>query len=148
MPAEAASPVSAAAEPPQPQRAGGDAIAAATEALTPVQHMPWWILPSLALLILLIFAGALVASCFVGDSTLRTTMFTAAVTLATGAVGYYFGSSAGSQKKDDQIARSTAALAVSTPPTATITRTETVPDSSGGATTTTTTGPITTDNAG
>ncbi len=79
--------------------------------------MPWWVLPGLAALVLMVFAGALAASCFVGDGTLRTTMFTAAVTLATGACGYYFGSSAGSQKKDETIAAANAALAQSTPVT-------------------------------
>lgn len=70
-------------------------------------QLPWWVVPALAGGILTIFAGALVASCFVGDTTLRTTMFTGALSLATGAAGFYFGSSAGSQKKDDTIARGT-----------------------------------------
>jgi hypothetical protein len=78
-------------------------------------QLPWWVLPSLALGVLMIFAGALVASCFVGDTTLRTTMFTAAVTLATTAVGFYFGSSNGSQRKDETIATQGAMLATSTP---------------------------------
>lgn len=79
--------------------------------------MPWWVLPGLAGVILVIFAGALVASCFVGDGTLRTAMFTAAVTLATTAGGFYFGSSNGSQRKDDTIAAANVALAQSTPVT-------------------------------
>ena len=68
-----------------------------------VPPLPWWILPSIAALVLVIFAGALAASCFLDDNTLRTQMFTGAYGLATGAVGYYFGSSAGSAKKDDTI---------------------------------------------
>ncbi len=79
-------------------------------------NLPWWVLPSLAAAVLAIFAGGLVASCFVGDGTLRTTMFTAAVTMATGVVAYYYGSSAGSAKKDETIAANSTALAASTPP--------------------------------
>lgn len=56
-------------------------------------------------MILIIFGGALTASCFMDNDTLRTTMFTASVTITTAAVGYYFGSSAGSQKKDDTLAQ-------------------------------------------
>lgn len=73
---------------------------------------PWWVLPGLAGMILFIFGGALVASCFLGNDTLRTTMFTAAITITTAAVSYYFGSSAGSQKKDDTLAQ----VATNTPP--------------------------------
>jgi hypothetical protein len=62
-----------------------------------------------------IFAGALTASCFVGDTTLRTTMFTAAVTITSQAVGYYFGSSAGSSKKDETIAAQVATAPGATP---------------------------------
>jgi hypothetical protein len=150
MPEVAVNPLNLPGEPASPQQpaTGVDQLTAATAALTPTAHLPWWILPSLAIVLLLIFAGALVASCFLDDKTLRTQMFTGALTLATGAAGYFFGSSAGSQKKDDQIARSTAALAVSTPPVATVTRTEIAPDSSGGATTITTTAPVTTGTTG
>ena len=144
MPESAVNPVNVTSgEPPQKPATGHDALTSAAAALTPAQHLPWWVLPGLATLLLLIFAGALVASCYLDDKTLRTQMFTGALTLATGAAGYFFGSSAGSQKKDDQIARSTAALAVSTPPVTTVTRTETAPDS-GAPTTTTITAPATT----
>ena len=54
-------------------------------------------------MILFGFFGALIASCFVGNETLQTTMFTAQVTMAAGVVGFYFGTSYGSQKKDDII---------------------------------------------
>ena len=87
---------------------------------------PWWVLPGLAAMILTIFGGALVASCFIGNDTLQTQMFTGAFGLATAAVAYFFGSSKGSQdkdatmaastaKKDDTIQANSAALAVSTP---------------------------------
>lgn len=100
------------------------------------QPLPWWVLPSLAALVLLIFAGALTASCFLGDNTLRTTMFTAAVTLATGVAAYYWGSSASSSKKDDTLAATAAALATSTPATP-ITTTTHVDAQAGVAETTT-----------
>lgn len=87
---------------------------------------PWWVLPGLAAMILFIFGGALAATCFMDNDTLRTQMFTGAFGLATAAVAYFFGSSAGSQKKDDAaavsmlkkdetIATNTAALAASVP---------------------------------
>lgn len=78
-------------------------------------QMPWWILPGLGALVLMIFAGAVVASCFIGNETLQTTMFTAAVTMAGGVVAFYWGSSQGSQKKDETIAQANAALAQSAP---------------------------------
>lgn len=66
--------------------------------------MPWWVLPALAGMVLVIFAGALGASCFMDDTTLRTAMFQSAAAGFTTALGFYFGSSSGSQKKDDVIA--------------------------------------------
>lgn len=68
-----------------------------------MNQAPWWVLPGLAAVVLAIFSGALVASLFVGNETLQTTMFTAAVAMAGTAVGYFFGSSAGSAKKDDAL---------------------------------------------
>jgi hypothetical protein len=65
-------------------------------------------------MVLTIFAGALAASCVLQDDTLRTQMFTGAYGLATMSVGYFFGSSAGSAKKDDAIAASAAKPAVLT----------------------------------
>jgi hypothetical protein len=91
---------------------------------------PWWVLPALACMAQVIFAGALAASCFLGDNTLRTQMFTGALTLATAAAQYFFGSSAGSQKKDDTIAANSVALASSAPipaPGSTTVTTTTVP---------------------
>jgi hypothetical protein len=80
--------------------------------------LPWWVVPTLSYLILLIFAGALVASCVMGNDTLRTQMFSATVALATVAVSFYFGSSKGSQDKDATIAAQGASLATSIPTTA------------------------------
>jgi hypothetical protein len=69
----------------------------------PLAGFPWWVLPGLALTVLVIFAGALAASVLLDDNTLRTQMFTGAYGLATLSVGYFFGSSAGSTKKDEAI---------------------------------------------
>ncbi len=67
-------------------------------------HAPWWMLPGLGAMVLVIFAGALVASCFMNNDTLRTQMFAIAGAGFTTALGFFFGSSAGSQKKDDALA--------------------------------------------
>jgi len=71
-------------------------------------QLPWYALPSLAVMVMTIFAGALVASIFTHNETLQTQMFTGAYTLAAMAAGYFFGSSAGSAKKDDALAEGAA----------------------------------------
>jgi hypothetical protein len=67
--------------------------------------MPWAVLPGLAAMVLLIFAGGFVAAFIWGNETQQTTMLTASVTLSGMAVGYFFQSSFGSQKKDETMAR-------------------------------------------
>lgn len=79
------------------------------QAMSQRSGLPWWVLPGLAAAVLTIYGAALWQSADIGDSTLRTQMFTGAYGLATLALGYFFGSSAGSQRKDDTLAR--AALA-------------------------------------
>jgi hypothetical protein len=113
--------------------------------MSPSNQLPWWVLPCLGAGVLTIFGGALVASCFLGDSTLQTTMFTASVTMATGVVAFYWGSSASSQKKDETIASQGAALATSAPAAPVITTTTTeaaAPGDPPSTTTTTATGPV------
>jgi hypothetical protein len=66
--------------------------------------LPWWALPALAAAVLGIFGGALIFTCFSDDSNLRIVLFTGALNLATMVVGYYFGSSNSSAKKDATIA--------------------------------------------
>lgn len=73
-------------------------------------------MPSLAFIVLLIFAGALVEACVIGDTALRAGLMGGALSMATTAVGFYFGSSVGSQKKDETIAKAASDLAISTPP--------------------------------
>jgi hypothetical protein len=103
--------------------------------------LPWYILPGLAALVLVIFAAALVASLFLKNETLQTQMFTGAYGLATMAVGYFFGSSAGSAKKDDAAAADSAKKTeglVASAPAAVITTTTIDPGPPPTATTTTT----------
>ncbi len=78
-----------------------------------IAKAPWWMLPSIGTMVLAIFAGALAASCFMDNDTLRTQMFAIAGSGFTMMLGYFFGSSAGSQKKDDVAT----AKALSSPPT-------------------------------
>lgn len=66
---------------------------------------PWWALYALAAGVLVTFGGAMVASFALGDNTLSTTMATGALTLASLAVGYFFGSSEGSAKKSETLAK-------------------------------------------
>lgn len=85
----------------------------------PAQLLPWWALPGLAVIILLIYAGGLVAVCFLNNDTLRTSYFGSVPVVVMTAINYFFGSSAGSEKKSDAIvsdsANKSAALALSTP---------------------------------
>lgn len=76
----------------------------ARRAMSQTPQAPWWALYALGAFVLAIFAGGLVASFAWGNDTQRTTMLTAAVTLAAGVAGYFYGSSKGSDKKDDTIA--------------------------------------------
>ena len=68
---------------------------------------PTWVLPGLAVIILLIYAGALVAVCMLNNDTLRTSFFGSVPVVVMTAVNYYFGSSAGSARKDEIAANST-----------------------------------------
>jgi len=87
--------------------------------LPPITPPPrWWTLPSFGYCTLIIFTIALIASIYIqGD--IRTMMFQATISITTGAVLYWFQSSAGSAKKEDTSAATTAntinALANSTP---------------------------------
>ena|ERR1700722_5000114 len=81
--------------------------------------LPWWVVPSIAYTIVMAFIGiAFVIVLRATDSSQYAQLVIAAIiTLATGATGYYFGSSSGSEKKDTTIAASSAALATSAPAT-------------------------------
>lgn len=107
---------------------------------------PAWVLPGLAIIILFIYAGSLVAVCFLNNDTLRTSMFGSVPVVVMAAINYYFGSSAGSAKKDDASAAANAtamaALTTSAPTTTPVTTTTTTVPPSGGPTTVTTTQPL------
>lgn len=64
---------------------------------------------------LLTFTGSLVVSFLTKDAGLLNLTVGAAIANATTAVGYWLGSSSGSQKKDDTIAASVAALPPANP---------------------------------
>ncbi len=64
--------------------------------------IPWWVLPGLGVFVMTIFAGALTASCFMENDTLRTQMFSYAAAGFTTALGFFFGSSTGSREKDSK----------------------------------------------
>lgn len=81
-------------------------------------NAPWWALYAIAALILLIYAGTIIAVCALDNDTLRTSTIGSVPVVVMAAVNYFFGSSAGSAKKDDQNAAAISALAVSSPPAA------------------------------
>ncbi len=86
----------------------------------PSAPYPWWVLPGLAAMILVIYAGALLLACtLVNNDTLRTSMLGSVPVVVMAAINYFFGSSAGSDKKSDVIASDSAnkstALANSAP---------------------------------
>jgi predicted Na+-dependent transporter len=76
---------------------------------------PWWTLPSLAVIVLAIFSGVIAASYATGQHDLSNTLSTGALNAMMLALGYFFGSSAGSAVKDKTIADNATALATSTP---------------------------------
>lgn len=63
-----------------------------------------WLQPSLGILIQAIFVAALGIAYVSGDTNALTLMYGAVISNATTVINYYFGSSRGSQKKDDTIA--------------------------------------------
>lgn len=83
-----------------------------------LSRAPWWMVPALATMVLLIFGALAVASCFIDNDTLRTHMFDTAASMFTLMVGYFFGSSAGSQRKDDVAAAKAATPQPQPPPLA------------------------------
>jgi hypothetical protein len=97
---------------------------------------PWWTKPSIAAYALTIYGCAIAGSFFLTDTTLKNLMLGSAIGLATTVMNFYFGSSSGSQKKDDTIAAQGASLAVSTPAVAPVTTTTTA--TAAGETTTVT----------
>ena len=66
--------------------------------------LPWWVLPALAGVVLLVFAAVAAASFMTNDATLRTQTANTWSNLAIAVVAYWYGSSAGSSKKDDALA--------------------------------------------
>ncbi len=67
--------------------------------------LPAYLLWGFAAAVLFVFFCALGVSYFLADGTIRTVMFTGAYGLASQVVGFYFGSSHSSQKKDEVISQ-------------------------------------------
>ena len=65
---------------------------------------PWWIPPILAVLVETIFAGVLVATFYINDTSLQAALFGIAAAQATEAIRYFFSSSLGSKQAAATIA--------------------------------------------
>ncbi len=92
--------------------------------MTPHQT-PWWIPPLLAVLAELVFAGVLVATFYIHDTSLQAALFGIAAAQATEAFRYFFSSSLGSKQGAATIAaklngqqqeQPPVAIAISNPP--------------------------------
>lgn len=78
---------------------------------------PWWAVWGLAYSVLVVFSAIALWVVYKSTDTSQYSLavVTAFIALVTGATGYYFGSSAGSDRKDSTIASTSAALATSVP---------------------------------
>lgn len=65
---------------------------------------PWWVLPALAIAVLLIFVAVGAYAMLNGDGNLKLIVITSASNYTSMVLAYYFGSSASSAKKDETIA--------------------------------------------
>jgi len=81
----------------------------------PVTPLPWWVVPVIALVVLIIYATVVLIFSMWGNDTQKTTALQSVLILGASISAFYFGSSAGSDKKDNTIAANTAALATSSP---------------------------------
>lgn len=75
----------------------------------------WDVQGLLAIYAMTLVAGTVVGAFVVGEPNLRAALAGAVVGYAAAAIQFYFGSSTGSQKKDDTIAAANKALAGSAP---------------------------------
>jgi hypothetical protein len=71
--------------------------------------IPWWVLPVLSYLWTAVFAVALAWACLKGDNNAQNLMIGSLITQVTGIIGFWFGSSHGSQQKDATIQQALAA---------------------------------------
>ena len=64
---------------------------------------PYWAKPSIGIYTLVLFLAALAVSWWLKDNTAFDLMIGATIANANTVIGYYFGSSSGSEKKDEII---------------------------------------------
>lgn len=95
------------------------------DTVQPSAPLPWWVIPGFAYTILVAFIVIAMRIVWTSADVSQYTQYViaAAIALASTTMGYYFHSSAGSEKKSDVIAsdsaNKSAALAISAPAAAT-----------------------------
>ena len=73
--------------------------------MIPLPHQtPWWVPPLLAVLAEIVFAGVLVATFYISDTSLQAALFGIAAAQATEAFRFFFSSSLGSKQAAATIA--------------------------------------------
>lgn len=77
--------------------------------------LPWWVVPGIAYTLVLAFIAVVMVIVLRSEDKYEQIVLVALISLVTGAAGYYFGSSSGSERKDSTIAGTAAALATSAP---------------------------------
>jgi hypothetical protein len=68
------------------------------------QNLPWYVMPALTFAWTLIFAAALAWVLHKGDQNDQNLMIGSLISIMTGVIGYWFGSSHGSAMKDQALA--------------------------------------------
>lgn len=71
----------------------------------PTRMEPWWVKPGLAAMGYIIFAGAFIEVCRLGEPTLIGAMAGVAGMLASNPQNFYFGSSSGSRAAQETISK-------------------------------------------
>jgi hypothetical protein len=83
--------------------------------VTPIASVPWQARFALAVLATIMYSAIVAATFQWGSAEMQATLSGAAIPIMQQAYQFFFGSSSGSEKKDDTIARQGEQLANSTP---------------------------------